>query len=68
MIDLFLLRGADLSAKTEEGKTPFEVALDENNIEVLEKFIKAVRLSADPQLLHKFKNKIFDERFSHILI
>lgn len=35
MIDLLLNNGANLSAKTSEGLTPFVVALDCNNIEVL---------------------------------
>jgi len=68
MIDLLLSRGGDLTAKTESGMTPFEVSLDCNNIDVLQKFSISVKLNESPQILHKFKTKIFDERFRSILI
>jgi ankyrin repeat protein len=35
MIDLLISHGADLSAKTSSGETPFALALNCNNIEVL---------------------------------
>jgi len=68
MIDLLLSKGGNLAAKTEDGRTPFEVALDCENIDVLQKFSNNVRLSEAPQILHKFQNKIFDERFRSILV
>jgi hypothetical protein len=35
MIDLLLAKGTDVKGKTEAGMTPFKVALDCNNINVL---------------------------------
>lgn len=68
MIDLLLSCGADLAAKTQAGLTPFEVALEYDNIDVLQKFSTSVKLNETPQILHKFASKIFDERFRSILI
>jgi hypothetical protein len=68
MIDLILAKGGNLALKTEAGQTPFEVALECDHIDVLNKFSKAVRLCESPQILHKFKTKIFDERFRTILV
>lgn len=48
MIDLLLAKGADVKAKTEAGMTPFEVALDCNNINVLQKFTSSVKLNESP--------------------
>lgn len=48
MIELLLARGGDLSAKTDDGKTPFEVALDCDNIDVLEQFSSSVKLNEVP--------------------
>ena len=48
MIDLLLSRGGDLTAKTENGMTPFEVALDCDNINVLQKFSSSVKLNQSP--------------------
>lgn len=68
MIDLLLTHGGDLTAKTDNGMTPFEVALECDNIDVLQKFSSSVKLNECPQILHKFKTKIFDERFRAILV
>lgn len=68
MIDLLLSRGGDLTAKSESGMTPFEVALECDNINVLQKLSSSVKLNESPQILHKFKTKIFDERFRSIFI
>lgn len=61
-------RGGNLSLKTEDGKTAFEVALDCNNIDVLEQFSPSVKLNEAPLILHKFADKIFDSRFRAILV
>ena len=68
LIDLLLVKGGDLSALNEKGQTPFEVALDCDNIDVLSKFTKVVSVNKSPKILHKFASKIFDERFRDILI
>jgi len=68
LIDLLLAKGGDLSALNESGQTPFEVALDCDNIEVLSKFTKVVSVNKSPQILHKFASKLFDERFRDILV
>jgi hypothetical protein len=38
------------------------------NIKILKKFIKSVKLTDDPMILHKFSSKLFDERFRDILV
>lgn len=48
MIDLLLSCGADLAAKTQAGLTPFEVALENDNIDVLQKFSTSVKLNETP--------------------
>ncbi len=48
MIDLILEKGGNLTLKNESGLTPFEVAFDCDNIDVLNKFSKSVKLSESP--------------------
>lgn len=60
MIDLLLSHGANLSAKSKDGLTPFVVALDSDNIDVLHKLSSKVLLNENPEILHKFKSKLFD--------
>jgi hypothetical protein len=48
MIDLLLTRGGDLTAKTDNGMTPFEVSLECDNIDVLQKFAALVKLNQCP--------------------
>ena len=67
-IELLLKFNADLSAKTESGKTPFEVALECDNVIVLELLSEKVSLNLTPKILHNFKSKIFDERFRELLV
>lgn len=68
MIDLVLAKGGNVALKTEAGQTPFEIAMECNNIDVLNRFCKAVSLCESPQILHKFQTRIFDERFRSILV
>lgn len=68
LIDLLLSRGADLSQQNDSEKTPFEIALELGNINVLEKFSSKVSLNKAPQILHVFADRIFDQRFSEILV
>ena len=67
MIDLLITSGAKLDTLNVDGKNAFTIAFDTDNIDVLYKFAESVRISDDPQLLHKFKTKIFDERYKSIL-
>jgi len=39
-----------------------------DNIKILKKFTESVKLIEDPLILHKFSNKLFDERFRDILL
>ena len=68
MIDLLISRGAKLDLLNVDNKSAFSIALDTDNIDVLHKFAESVRISQDPQLLHKFRAKIFDDRYKSILL
>lgn len=68
MIDLLITSRAKLDILNVDGKNAFTIALDTDNIDVLHKFAESVRISEDPQLLHKFKTKIFDDRYKSILL
>jgi len=68
MIDLLVSRGSNLSLLNEVKKNAFTIALDCDNIDVLHKFSESIRISENPELLHKFKAKIFDDRYKKIFI
>jgi hypothetical protein len=68
MIDLLISRGGQLNILNTDKKNPFSIALDTDNIDVLHKFAESVKISEDPQLLHKFKSKVFDDRYKSILL
>jgi ankyrin repeat protein len=68
LIDLLLSKGADLTLQNDSEKTPFEIALELGNINVLERFSKNVSLNKAPQILHVFSDRVFDQRFSEILV
>jgi hypothetical protein len=42
------------------GDTPFSIALKENEIDVLHKFVENVKLSESPALFHNFTDHILD--------
>lgn len=67
VIKLLLANGANLSAENKNERTPFSIALDGSRIKILEMLSDSVKISEDVQLLHDFKNKIFDERYLNIL-
>ena len=48
MIDLILEKGGNSALKNESGLTPFEVAVDCDNIDVLNKLSKLVKLHESP--------------------
>ena len=68
MIDLLVSRGSNLSLLNDEKKNAFSIALDCDNIDVLHKFSESIKVSENPELLHKFKGKIFDDRYKKIFI
>jgi ankyrin repeat protein len=48
VIDLLIHYKANLNAQTVNGDTPFSIALKENEIDVLHKFVENVKLSESP--------------------
>jgi ankyrin repeat protein len=68
VIDLLIRFKGDLNAQTTDGDTPFSIALKENQIEVLHKFVDNVKLSESPMLLHHFTSHILDERYLTLLV
>jgi len=68
MIKLLIANGADLNLKTEKGMTPFAGALANDEIHVMDILADNLLLSEDSELLHKFQDKIFDDRYKTILI
>jgi len=57
-----------MTAINEDKKTPFAVALANNNTHVLDVLCKQIKLSENPELIHEFSGKIFDDRFKNVLI
>jgi len=67
VIKLLLANGANLSAKNNNEQTPFSIALNGSRIKILDLLSDSVKISKNVQLLHDFKNFIFDERYLSIL-
>lgn len=65
---MFIAYKANLNAQTSEGDTPFSIALKENQIDILDKFVDNVKLSENPKLIHNFTEHILDERYRSLLI
>lgn len=68
MIDLLIQYKGNLNALTNEGDTPFSIALKQNEISVLHKFVENVKLSENPKLFHNFTSHILDQRYYSLLI
>lgn len=68
VIDLLIENGASLNIQTVNGETPFSLALKENQIDVLHKFVENVKLSESPQLFHHFTPHVLDERYHKLLV
>ena len=68
MIDLMILRGANLKLQNSNNQTPFDLALQAENVNLLKKFTQHVKISENPDLLHKFRTKIIDDRYKYILL
>ena len=60
--------GAPLNAQNSDKKTAFALALESDNNVILDTLADQIKLSDDPNLLHQFKDKIFDDRNRLVLI
>ena len=58
--EFLIEKGAPLDAYNEDKKTAFALALECENIMILDMLTERISLKDDPLLLHDFKNKIFD--------
>lgn len=68
MVELMISMGSNLLATNEKKQTPFDLALEHDNINCLQQLSLHIKLADNPQLLHKFKFKIFDDRYKNILV
>jgi ankyrin repeat protein len=68
VIDMLIENGASLNTQTVNGETPFSLALKENQIDVLHKFVDNVKLSESPMLFHHFTSHLLDERYHKLLV
>jgi len=59
--------GANLTLENKEKQTPFTLALFHEKINILSILSKKVEISQNPQLLHKFSDKVFQKRYRDIL-
>ena len=59
--------GADLTLENKEKQTPFTLALKHEKINILSILSEKVEISQNPQLLHKFSDKVFQKRYRDIL-
>ena len=67
MIRLLIENGIEIEAVDEQKRTAFEVALDSNAVNIIPLLIDNIKLSKTPMLIHRFKKRIFDERYRTIL-
>lgn len=65
---LLISNGAPLNAQNREKKTAFAVALEADNVVILDTLADQIELKDDPKLLHNFRPKIFDERYKQVLV
>ena len=68
MTKFLIESGAPLKALNENKETAFAIALENNHISILDILCDKVKLSEDPELLHIFKDKIFDDRYKDVLL
>jgi hypothetical protein len=67
MITLLIDQGIRIDELDDEKRTAFELALEQNAVNILPLLTANVSLSRTPQLLHRFHKKIFDDRYRAIL-
>lgn len=60
-------KGAPLNLMNDEKETPFSIALDDENIRILDILADQIKISENPKLLHEFKTKIYDDRYKTVL-
>ena len=63
VIKVLLEHGANLAAKNNDGQTPFSLALKGSRVKILDLLSDSVKISENTQLLHDFKDYIFDDRY-----
>ena len=68
MTTFLIQKGAPLNALNEEKMTAFALALDNDNVGILETLCAQVKISESPSILHEFESKIFDDRYKSVLI
>ena len=61
-------KGAPLNVVNSEQKTAFAMALDSDNVNILDILADSVKLSECPHLFFTFKQKIYDDRYKSVLI
>lgn len=61
-------KGAPLNALNSDKKTAFSIALESNNVSILDILSDSIKLSESPSLFFVFKQKIFDDRYKTLLI
>lgn len=67
VIKVLLENGASLTAKNNEDKTPFSLALGRAKIQVVDLLSDNVKISESPTLLHDFKSFVFHVNYLEIL-
>ena len=61
MIDIVMDKACDLNALNNDKKSPFILAMKNDNIKVLKKLSANIRISESPQLLFEFESKVFED-------
>ena len=61
-------KGAPLNALNSDKKTAFSIALESDNVHILDILSDSIKLSESPSLFFIFKHKIFDDRYKTLLI
>jgi ankyrin repeat protein len=66
--DILLSKGADLTMKDDQERTPFALCLEKENIDLLSKLIENVSLNKQSEILHAFTSQILNIKYQEILL
>ena len=68
LADILLAKGADITHKDNNHKTPFAICLDRENSDFMAKLMSDVSLNKQSDLLDAFTSKILVTKYQDILV
>lgn len=61
--DLLIKKGASLTLRDSEKRTPFSICLANHNEDLLTKLLQGVTVNNDPDIFHQMKNFILNTKY-----